>query len=105
MAIQACPSDVIHASADRIWDALTIPSQLETWVEARVLDGRSGSLVAGDHLVLAAGPGGMFKIYFDVIEAERPTALTLDIGLPLGVRNHEVIRIAPVAGACRVTFN
>ena len=46
------------------------------------------------------------KVTFQVREAIRPEYLALDIRLPFGVTNDEVIRITPLAAhACRVTFN
>lgn len=106
MPIQVCPSDIVCASVDRVWDALTIPSELERWTETRILAGPARALQVGDRLVLGVGPGHRLKVYFDVVEVERPASLAIDIRLPLGVRNHEVIRISPLSTCeCRVTFN
>ena len=48
----------------------------------------------------------MLRITFDVVDMQAPRQLTLDIALPLGVRNREQIQITPIdAHSCRTTFN
>ena len=105
MPIHTCPTDVLHATPSRVWDALTMPREMEKWMGVRILNGPARALKAGDHLVLGVGLG-LIKIYFDIKEAERPAQLTLDVSLPLGIVNHEVIQITDMGAArCRVTFN
>jgi uncharacterized protein YndB with AHSA1/START domain len=105
MPIQTCPTDLVRAPADRIWDLLTIPHQLENWSATRVVKGPGRPLAVGDRLVLAAGFGHRARVYFRIISAERPRELTLEIRLPCGIINHEVIRITPVGPhECRVTY-
>jgi uncharacterized protein YndB with AHSA1/START domain len=106
MPIHSCPSDVFHATPSRVWDALTIPRELEKWMGVRMLSGPARALEAGDRLVFGAGLGSAIKVYFDIREAERPTKLALDVRLPFGVVNYEVIQITAMGAAqCRVTFN
>jgi uncharacterized protein YndB with AHSA1/START domain len=106
MPIEACPSDTFHATADRIWDALTIPSRLAGWIGAKTLNDPGRRLEAGDHLVLGIGLSHWIKIYFDMLKAEQPTELRFDVHLPLGIVIHEVIRVTPISSSeCRVTFN
>ena len=48
----------------------------------------------------------MLHITFDVIDMLAPRQLTLDIALPLGVKNREQIQITLIdASSCRTTFN
>ena len=106
MPVEVCPTDILHAAAQRIWDALTIPSKLATWVGAKLLGDPGRRLEAGDHLVLGVGLGQRVRVYFDVLKAQPPTELILDVHLPLGIVNHEVVRITPInSRECRVTFN
>ncbi len=106
MSVQVCPSDVLHATADQVWDALTIPSQLASWIGAKPLAVPDRRLQGGDHLVLGVGLGHRIKIYFDVLQAEQPTTLEFEVRLPLGIVNHEVVRITTISSReCRVTFN
>lgn len=104
--IRVCPTDVVHASADRIWDLLTTPRELAAWSETMLVDAPEQELRAGDHLVLGAGIGSRLRVIFHVREAVRPQLLSLDIRLPLGVTNDETIRISPIgSNESRVTFN
>jgi uncharacterized protein YndB with AHSA1/START domain len=106
MPIHTCPTDVFRVTPNHVWDALTMPHELEKWMELRILDGPARALQAGDRLVFGAGPGCTFKVYFDIKEAERPTKFALDVRLSLGIVNHEVIQITAMGAAqCRVTFN
>ena len=63
-------------------------------------------LRAENRLVLGAGIGHRLKVFFCVQDAVRPWHVAIDIRLPLGVRNHEVIEMRPLGpDGCRVTFN
>jgi hypothetical protein len=56
--------------------------------------------------VLGAGLGHRFLIHFHICRITPAEELAIEIALPFGVTNHEVIRItAAGAGGCRVTFN
>jgi uncharacterized protein YndB with AHSA1/START domain len=104
--LHVCPTDVVHATAERIWQLITTPTELARWSDTKVIEAPDRELRTRDRLVLGAGPGRRMKVIFDVEDAVRPRRLALSIRLPLGVTNTEVIEIAPVGGdACRVTFN
>jgi uncharacterized protein YndB with AHSA1/START domain len=106
MPIHTCPTDVLHATPCRVWDALTMSRELQKWMGVKILNGPSRAIEAGDHLILGVGLGSLIKVYFDIKEAESPSRLALDVSLPFGVVNHEVIRITAMGPAqCRVTFN
>ena len=63
-------------------------------------------LRTGDVLVLGAGVGGIFSVEMDILDAAPPTQLRVDVRLPFGIVNHEVVVITPVSReSCRVTFN
>ena len=101
--MEVCPTDVLLAPAERIWTLLTDPRQLAQWTGTRLVDAPARPMSAGDHLVLRAG---VLRITFDVLDLRPPRQLTLDVGLPFGVINHEQILITPInTHSSRVTFN
>lgn len=60
----------------------------------------------GDRVVLGAGVRGLFRVVVDVVDAAPPTRIGLDVRLPFGVVNREVLVITPLSSSsCRVTFN
>ncbi len=101
--MEVCPTDVLHAPAERIWHLLTDPRKLAQWTGTKLVDGPACPMSAGDHLVLRAG---VLRITCDVLDMRPPRELTLDVVLPFGVTNHEQIQITPIdAHSSRVTFN
>jgi uncharacterized protein YndB with AHSA1/START domain len=101
--MEVCPTDVLFAPAERIWDLLTDPRKLAQWTRMRLVEGPACSMSAGDHLVLGAGP---LRITLDVLDVRPPRELTLDVRFPFGITNHERIQITPIdAHSSRVTYN
>jgi uncharacterized protein YndB with AHSA1/START domain len=104
--IQVCPTDIVEASPDRIWELLTNPRELADWSDTTLIEAPEREITAGDRLVLGAGLAHRFRVVFHVRQALRPRLLSIDIRLPFGVTNDETIDISPVGSdACRVTFN
>jgi uncharacterized protein YndB with AHSA1/START domain len=101
--VEVCPTDVVLAPAERIWPLLTEPRKLAQWTGTTLVDGPARPVNAGDHLVLGVG---VFRITLEVLDVRPPRQLTLDVGLPFGVTNHEEIQITPIdAHTSRITFN
>jgi uncharacterized protein YndB with AHSA1/START domain len=101
--MEVCPTDVVLAPAERIWDLLTDPRKLAQWTGMKLVEGPAGPMSAGDRVVLGAGP---LRITFDVLDTRPPRQLTLDARFPFGITNHEQIQIAPIdALSSRVTYN
>lgn len=101
--MEVCPTDVVLAPAERIWNLLTDPRKLAQWTGTRVVAGPAGPMSAGDRVVLGAGP---LRITFDVLDMRPPRQLTLDGRFPFGITIHEQIQIAPIdAHSSRVTYN
>jgi uncharacterized protein YndB with AHSA1/START domain len=101
--MDVCPTDIILAPAERIWRLVTDPRELAQWSEIKLLEAPSRAMSPGDHLVFRVG---MWHITFEVVDMQAPRQLTLDIALPLGIRNREQIRITPVdAHSCRTVFS
>lgn len=103
MSIQTCPTDVVAAPPERIWDMLARPEEFVRWTKMKLIEGPPRELAAGDRMVI----GGLgLRIVFDVLAVERLRQLRLDVHLPFGITNHEVIQISPAGdGRWRVTFN
>jgi len=108
MGIVTCPTDVVSASAEHVWQLVTDPVSLARWSGSRLRVGPShpAPLRAGDRLLLGAGPAGLLSVEMEILGTERPTQVRVDVRLPFGVVNHEVIVITPISDvSCRVTFN
>ena len=104
MSITTCPTDIVAAPPERIWELLTQPDLLAHWSGLKLIEGPGRALVVGDRAVL--GPGLGLRVIFEVIAMDPPRQFTLDAHLPFGVVNHEVVQISPLdPGRCRVTFN
>src|SRR5476649_95522 len=101
--MDVCPTGIILAPAERVWHLVTDPRELAQWSGTKLVEAPARAVSAGDRLVFRAGP---FHITFDVVDMQAPRQFTLDIALPLGVRNHERIQITRIdANSCRTTFN
>jgi uncharacterized protein YndB with AHSA1/START domain len=101
--MEVCPTDVILASAERVWRLLTNPHELAQWTGTTLVEGPARAVSAVDRLVFRAG---MLHIIFEVLEMQAPRQITLDIALPFGLKNREQIQIGPIdANSCRTTFN
>src|SRR5450759_1247692 len=89
LPLEVCPTDVILAPAERVWQLLTNPHELAQWSGTKLVEGHARAMSAGDRLVFRVG---MLHITFDVLDVQAPRQLTLDIGLPFGVKNREQIQ-------------
>ena len=104
MSIIACPTDVVAAPAEQVWELLGDASSIARWTNTRLLEGPKRPLQAGDHLVYAAGAG--LRAIFDVLEVVPRQTLRVDVAMSFGILNHEVIQLSPLDSAhTRVTFN
>jgi uncharacterized protein YndB with AHSA1/START domain len=104
--LHVCPTEVVSAPAERVWQLVATPKELVRWSDTTLIDGPDRELRGGDRLVLGAGLGHRLKVIFQVRDAVRPRELALDIRLPFGVTNDEVIRLTPLGDtSCRVIFN
>jgi uncharacterized protein YndB with AHSA1/START domain len=103
MSVSACPTDVVNAPAERIWQLITSPPEVARWTETRLVDGPNRPMQPGDRVTFRAGPG--LYVVFRVLDADLPKRLVIDVDLPFGVVNHEVLQVSPLGeGGCRVTF-
>jgi len=101
--MEVCPTEIVHAPAERIWQLLADPRELARWSGVKLHKGPARAVRTGDLFVL--GAAGL-HITFEVLDAEPPQSLRLYIRLPFGILNHEHVQITlGGSGACRVTFN
>jgi uncharacterized protein YndB with AHSA1/START domain len=101
-SFETCPTDVIHASPERVWELLTNPVRLD-WLGVKVLEAPARGLAVGDRLVFGPAPG--LRMSWDVLSVEPLRSLELDVKVPLGIRNHEIVVVSPLGSdSCRVTF-
>ena len=106
MAIQTCPSAIIDAPTERVWRLLVRLSEWHRWADAQIVKGPDRPLAVGDAVVFRAGPGRLMEVRFNVVELEDLRRLTLEVRLPFGIVNHQVVMISPVSdSACRVTYH
>ena len=104
--IPTCPTDLVHAPAERVWELLTIPREFSKWSETRLIAGPARPLTVGDCLVLGSGFTNRMKVYLDVLAAKPLQELVLRVRLPFGIVNHERVRITRIdQDHCRVTYN
>lgn len=101
--MEVCPTEVIQAPVRRIWHLLADPRQLAQWSGAKLDEGPQRPVRAGDRFILKKR--GM-RIRFLVVDAQPLQHLNLDVQLPLGIVNHELVQLTVLrTAACRVTFN
>jgi uncharacterized protein YndB with AHSA1/START domain len=100
--LHVCPTVIIYAPAERVWELVAVPQGLAQWTGMRVIDGPDRELRAGDQLVLGARIAPCMRVVFTVGGAVRPRRLDLHIRLPLGVTNDEApLRRYPLEGRTR----
>ena len=103
MSVVACPMAVVNAPAETIWRLVTSPVEVARWTETRLVDGPHRPMQPGDRVTFRAGPG--LHVVFRVLDADPPRRLAIDVDLPFGVVNHEVLQVQPLDdGRCRVAF-
>jgi hypothetical protein len=103
--VESCPTDVVEAPAELIWDLFIEPDGPDAWVDAKLVEGPGRAMASGDRLRFTTGPLHLFEVRWTVGEMARPTTLALHIELPFGIVNEEVVRIVPMGERrCRVTF-
>jgi hypothetical protein len=95
--VSVCPSAVVEAPVERVWELLTRPERFDVWADATLVAAEpDGPAQAGQqlHFVTRAFGWG-FAVTMEVreVDAER-RRLHLLVGLPFGLVNDEVITMA-----------
>ncbi|MCY1078141.1 SRPBCC family protein [Archangium lansingense] len=107
MSVSVCPTVVAQAPASFVWALLVQPRAMDRWWDAESLEAPDRPLVPGDRIIAhPKGAPGFLRITADVTLVDTENLqFGLDIRLPLGLRNEEVIRITPLGPErCRITF-
>lgn len=106
MEVQVCPIETIEAPAESVWQLVVNLARFQEWTDAKVVKPPARPLRAGDRFQAVTGFANLFRVSFDVLEVKKPSTFALDVHLPFGLVNHEVLEIAPLAPErCRVIFN
>jgi uncharacterized protein YndB with AHSA1/START domain len=102
-SFETCPTDVIRATPERVWELLTNPARFG-WLGVKVIESPARNLAVGDRLRFRPAPG--LRASWTVLSIEPLRTLELDVKVPLGIRNHETVVVSPAGvDSCRVTFN
>ncbi len=102
-SVETCPTDIVHASPERVWELLTNSARFD-WLGVKVLEAPARTLAAGDRLVFGPAPG--LRMSWQVLSVEPLRTLELDVKVPFGIRNHEIVVVLPLGSeGSRVTFN
>lgn len=102
----ACPTCIAEAPVEVAW-SLFDPARLDEWWGARLRRVvPAGPIVPGQRIEGRAGPLGMFKFSWEVLEVG-PSAyrLHLLIRVPFGIINDEMVTMASLGpDLCRISF-
>jgi uncharacterized protein YndB with AHSA1/START domain len=108
VSVSVCPSALVDAPVERVWDLLTRPEGFDLWSEAALVAAEpEGRAHAGQLLHLVTRSlGWAFAITIEVLEVDAEhRRLHLLVDLPFGVANDEVITLADAGdGRCLVRF-
>ena len=99
--------DAINAPVERIWELLTEPRRYSEWADAEQ-DGPAPAVVStGDMITLRTRAMlRWWKVIFRIGKIEPMHSIEIEVTLPLGIVNHEVITLRPAtAGGVLVAFN
>jgi hypothetical protein len=100
MGVVSCPVTTVRAPLEVVWGLLAEPEAYESWADAELVSADPpGPLHAGQVLEMrTSGFGRSWPVRFDVVEADAAKhRIALDVHLPLGVVNHEVITCRAVS--------
>jgi uncharacterized protein YndB with AHSA1/START domain len=101
-SFETCPTDIVHAPPERVWELLTDPARFG-WLGVKVVEAPARTLAAGDRLVFGPAPG--LRLSWEVLSVDPLHVLELDVKVPFGIRNHETVVVSPLGSdGCRVAF-
>jgi hypothetical protein len=107
MQISTCPTTSVRAPIETVWGLLTDPASIARWSGValgkvsppdRVVAGQRIEFWARTGVLGKLAAAAQFRIVFDVLVVDQAAhRMVLDVHLPLGIVNHEVITCAPVS--------
>jgi uncharacterized protein YndB with AHSA1/START domain len=96
-SVSVCPSALVEAPIERVWDMLTRPDGLDTWADAILVSADpAGPARPGQRLRMTTTPalGRTFPVTIDVLEVDvERHRLRFRVDLPLGLVNDETVTI------------
>ena|SRR2546427_6808321 len=98
MRVSVCPSAVVDAPLELVWELLTSPEGLDTWVDATLVAAEpAGPARPGQRLRLETALGRRWPITIDVLEVDSERRrLHFRVDLPLGLVNDETMTMTAV---------
>jgi polyketide cyclase/dehydrase/lipid transport protein len=108
VAVIACPTDIVAASADALWELLTRPENYDRWTGADLVSvSPLGHAQRGQRIDFRIRAlGRTWPVRFEVGTVRDREELELDVFMPLGIVNHELVVLSGLDDAhTRVTFN
>ena len=109
MAVVSCPVAVVRAPITVVWQMLSETSRYHTWIDGQIVSiDPPGPAAAGQMVLMRTRAlGRWWGVRFDLGEVNaREHRLAIDVRLPLGIVNHEVITCQSLSPTeTRVGFN
>ena len=97
MGLSVCPSALVQAPVERVWELLTWPEGYDHWTDATLVAVEpEGAVQPGQKLhFVTAALGWKFAVTIDVLEVDAQShRLHLHVHLPFGVVNDETLTVA-----------
>ena len=105
----ACPTAIVEAPIEMVWDLLLNTAEWGKFYDVRVLSvDPPGPATAGQRLIGNPGPSfSPLRLVFDFTEVDAlHHILSFDGRLPFGIKVREKMMIAPIDSTrCRVSYN
>ena len=108
VTVVSCPTDMVGASADAVWELLTRPELYDRWTGADLVSvvppGQAHPGQRIDFRVRALGR--TWPVRFEVGDLRDRESLELNVFMPLGIVNRELVVLSRIDEAhTRLTFN
>jgi|SRR5215469_14752924 len=97
MGLSVCPSTVVAAPLEQVWELLTNPEGFDSWADATLVAAEpDGAAQPAQKLHLVTGALGLkFAVTIDVLDVDAENhQLHFLVHLPFGVVNDETVTMA-----------
>ena len=98
MRVSVCPSAIVEAPVERVWEVVTSPDGFDTWTDATLVTAKpAGPARPGQRLRLETAFGRRLPVVIDVLDVDPDRHLLhLRADLPLGLVNDETMTMTAV---------